>query len=216
MTTKEPPSKTPWYDPIKAIEPQILAKIDPEFVTLWTDYMNEGPPRTREDWAIDKIRADPMRLAPKCALDTKGYPRTAEKEVTSEDGAQIPLRVYYPDEKQWGPGPYPVHLNFHGMSFFLMPRIWKKKNLELIVCMLLLLQGGGFVLGGLFIDSTLCMSMCDGAGVVVIDVNYRHCPGKFLERKQSVSSDVSVANDKKKNMYQKPSGENVSKTPSPP
>lgn len=37
--------------------------------------------------------------------------------------------------------------------------------------------GGGFVLGGLWSESTLCQSMCDGAGVVVIDVNYRHCPG---------------------------------------
>lgn len=38
-------------------------------------------------------------------------------------------------------------------------------------------SGGGFVLGGLWSESTLCQSMCDGAGVVVIDVNYRHCPG---------------------------------------
>lgn len=31
------------------------------------------------------------------------------------------------------------------------------------------------MLGSLAHESTLCMSMC-GAGVVVIDVNYRHCP----------------------------------------
>lgn len=42
-----------------------------------------------------------------------------------------------------------------------------------------MITGGGFVLGGLANESTLCMSMCDGAGVAVVDVNYRHCPGSF-------------------------------------
>lgn len=43
-----------------------------------------------------------------------------------------------------------------------------------------MITGGGFVLGGLSNESTLCMSMCDGAGVAVVDVNYRHCPGKYI------------------------------------
>jgi hypothetical protein len=34
------------------------------------------------------------------------------------------------------------------------------------------------VFGDLTSESHLCLSMRDGAGVVVIDVNYRHCPGK--------------------------------------
>lgn len=38
--------------------------------------------------------------------------------------------------------------------------------------------GGGFVLGDLEYESTICDSMRKGAGVVVVDVNYRHCPGK--------------------------------------
>lgn len=33
------------------------------------------------------------------------------------------------------------------------------------------------MLGGLENESTICDSMREGAGVVVIDVNYRHCPG---------------------------------------
>lgn len=108
----------PWYDPQEAIAPAILAKLDPDFVALYTDAMNKNPgPPGRDDWAIDKIRADPMRLAPPCALDTKGHPRTAERAVPSadDDGVQIPVRVYYPDAAQHGPGPYPVHLNFHGV-----------------------------------------------------------------------------------------------------
>ncbi|KAG8157568.1 hypothetical protein KVR01_012610 [Diaporthe batatas] len=136
------------YDPAEAIEPHVLAKLDPDFVTAWADLMNKVPDPTHVT-TIEEVRADPRVLAPPCALDTKGRPRTAEKEVTSEDGAIVPVRVYYPDEAQHGPGPYPVHLNFHG---------------------------GGFVLGNLSTESTLCLSMCEGAGVAVIDVNYRHCP----------------------------------------
>lgn len=115
MSSEETTTK-PRYDPEKAIEPHILAKLDPEFVTIYTKFMNETPPPTREDLTIEKIRADPMKLAPQCALDTKGYPRTAEKSVTSEDGIKIPVRVYYPEVSQHGPGPYPVHLNYHGKT----------------------------------------------------------------------------------------------------
>lgn len=32
------------------------------------------------------------------------------------------------------------------------------------------------MLGDLMSEAQLCLSMRDGAGVVVIDVNYRHCP----------------------------------------
>lgn len=106
---------TPWYNPEEAIEPHILAKLDPQFVTIFTEFMNKTPMPKQADWTIENIRADPMKLAPQCALDTKGYPRTAEREVPSEDGAKIPVRVYYPEASKYGPGPYPVHLNFHGM-----------------------------------------------------------------------------------------------------
>lgn len=135
------------WDPVENIEPHILAKLDPDFVKYWTGVMSKAPTPTKV--TIEKVRADPAMFASPCALDTKGYPGTVDKEVTSEDGAKIPVRIYYPDESKHGPGPYPVHLNFHG---------------------------GGFVLGNLSSESTLCLSMREGAGIAVLDVNYRHCP----------------------------------------
>lgn len=57
----------------------------------------------------------------------------------------ITCRVYTPS----GPGPFPVHLNFHG---------------------------GGWVLGGLKTEAAWCRSMCNEAGIVVIDVDYRLAP----------------------------------------
>lgn len=35
------------------------------------------------------------------------------------------------------------------------------------------------MIGDLFTDGQLCLSMRE-AGVVVVDVNYRHCPGKMI------------------------------------
>lgn len=107
--------KKPSFDPERDIEPHILAKLDPEWVTVFTEQMNTNPPPPRHLLSMEYIRAHPEKFAPPFYLDTVGYPRTAEKEVASEDGEKIPMRVYYPDEKIWGPGPYPVHLNFHGM-----------------------------------------------------------------------------------------------------
>lgn len=111
------PTPTPapgWYDPIKMIDAPILAKLDPEFVAIWTKHMNEHPPPDRNDMTIEAIRANPFKLAPPSALDNTGYPRTADREVVSDDGETIPVRVYTPDEAQWGKGPYPLHMNFHG------------------------------------------------------------------------------------------------------
>lgn len=135
-------------DPARIIEPHILAKLDPDFLSYWVENMKKGPPPAHEI-TIEQVRANPALFATPCALDTKGFPRTVDKEITSEDGARIPVRVYTPDALKHGAGPYPVHLNFHG---------------------------GGFVLGDLSSESTLCLSMCEGAGVVVVDVNYRHAP----------------------------------------
>lgn len=114
------------YDPEASIEPHILALLDPEFVTAFTHMMNTNPPPNRSEMTMEAIRAHPRKTAPACWLDTKGYPRTAEKEVISEDGAMIPVRVYYPEESKYGPGPYPVHLNFHGMPLRL-PRASSEK-----------------------------------------------------------------------------------------
>jgi hypothetical protein len=42
------------------------------------------------------------------------------------------------------------------------------------------LLGGGFVFGSLEADAKFCMTVQERAGLVVVDVNYRHCPGKLM------------------------------------
>ncbi|KAL7628548.1 hypothetical protein AAE478_000063 [Parahypoxylon ruwenzoriense] len=129
-------------------EPHLLAKYDPEVVKYVLKARASGAPAQHE-FSIAEIRADPVRFAPPWSKDVTGIERIVDSEVTSEDGAKVPIRIYHPDPAQFGEGPYGLHLNFHG---------------------------GGFVLGDLNTETQLCLSMRDGAGVVVIDVNYRHCP----------------------------------------
>ncbi|KAI0175525.1 alpha/beta-hydrolase [Hypoxylon sp. FL1284] len=136
--------------------PHILAKYDPEMVKYVLATKESGIPAQHEV-PIAEIRANPAKYAAAWSKDVSDYERVVESGVASKDGAKVPIMIYHPDPAKFGPGPYGLHLNFHG---------------------------GGFVLGSLTTDADLCLGMRD-AGVVVIDVNYRHCPetiwGKCVE-----------------------------------
>ncbi|KAK3347309.1 Alpha/Beta hydrolase protein [Neurospora tetraspora] len=131
-------------DPGTTIPPHVLSKLNPDFVQFFRDVLSKRP----RDVSIEELRAHPEKYRALTAIDTSKCERVADYEVTSEDGASVPVRVYHPDPRKHGDGPYPVHMNHHG---------------------------GGFVIGDLFTDGQLCLSMRE-AGVVVVDVNYRHCP----------------------------------------
>lgn len=142
-----PGASQPTNDGLDLIEDHIVPQLDPHFLEYFTNVIAKKPPA--HEIPIEHVRAHPQDYRPPCALDTSvGYERVADHVVGSQDGASIPVRVYHPDPARYGPGPYPVHLNFHG---------------------------GGFVLGDLHAEASLCLSMRE-AGVVVVDVDYRHCP----------------------------------------
>lgn len=144
-------------NPADHIDEHILYRLDPEFVKFYTEHVLTSKTTIRTATIAD-LRRDPARFRPLSAIDaSQGIDRVSDFTVTSEDGAEIPVRVYHPDPLEHGPGPYPLHLNFHG---------------------------GGYVHGDLYCEAQLCLSMRE-AGVVVVDVNYRHCPetlwGKCFE-----------------------------------
>ncbi|KAK4208757.1 Alpha/Beta hydrolase protein [Rhypophila decipiens] len=141
---QEPPKEN--IDPTGLIEDHILPKLDPEFLEYFVDVIAKAPPGHTVD--LKDMRANPEKYRPSWAVDTSGYERVADHEVTSEDGAKFVVRVYHPDPEEFGDGPYGAHLNFHG---------------------------GGFVTGDLQVEAQLCLSMRE-AGVVVVDVDYRRCP----------------------------------------
>ncbi|KAK3291408.1 Alpha/Beta hydrolase protein [Chaetomium fimeti] len=134
------------------IEEHILAKLDSDFLAYFTDSQPQAASQPRKATPvfppIEHVRAHPEAYQSPCALDTSGYPRVTDAKYPSQDDISIPVRVYSPDEAKHGSGPYPVHLNFHG---------------------------GGFVLGNLSTEASLCLSMRE-AGVSVVDVDYRLCP----------------------------------------
>ncbi|KAK4186736.1 putative Esterase/lipase [Podospora australis] len=134
-------------DGLDLIEDHILPQLDPDFVQYFVNVVAKKS--QAHTIPIEEVRADPDSHRPPIALDTsKGYERVSDHVLSSQDGANITVRAYHPDPEQHGLGPWPVHLNFHG---------------------------GGFVLGDLQAEAQLCLSMRE-AGVVVVDVNYRHCP----------------------------------------
>ncbi|KAK7414419.1 hypothetical protein QQX98_006697 [Neonectria punicea] len=143
-------------DPADRISPKILAKLDPDFVSFWAQ--NIAPYPAAEDFPVEEFRNNPEKFDLNFSLDTTATARVISRQVKSADGFENEVKVYYPDPKKWSPGPYGVNIIFHG---------------------------GGFVLGDLTTEAPICVSMRDGAGIVVIDVDYRHCPehqwGKCFE-----------------------------------
>jgi acetyl esterase/lipase len=114
---KPEPAVTPAVDPKSLIEDHILPKLDPDFLQFFIDVLSKKA--TIDEISLDDMRAHPERFRPPTALDASGYEGVSDHEVTSKDGAKVPVRVYLPDSKIHGNGPYPVHLNFHGMSWLL-------------------------------------------------------------------------------------------------
>lgn len=134
------------HDPEELLEDHIRAKLDPEFIKFFVNVVAKQRPAHLIP--IEEVRANQEKFRPPIALDSSKHERVSDYLVSSQDDATIPVRVYHPDPAKFGPGPYPVHMNHHG---------------------------GGFVLGDLYSEAQICLSMRE-AGVVVVDVNYRHCP----------------------------------------
>lgn len=99
--------------PEDVFESHILAKYDPQIVKIVMRGVNNGIPPL-ESVPIEERRAHPEKYLPPWAKDTTGLERVADAELTSADGATFPVKIYHPDPKVHGEGPYGVHLNFHG------------------------------------------------------------------------------------------------------
>jgi hypothetical protein len=100
------------------VEEHILHRLDPDFVEHFarTQAATSRPEQTVTNPPIEHVRAHPEAYRSPCALDTSGYPRVTTLSYLSQDGVHIGARVYHPDPVEHGPGPYPLHLNFHGES----------------------------------------------------------------------------------------------------
>jgi acetyl esterase/lipase len=125
MTTTTVQTQTT-TEPRLAIKKEHLAGLDPEWVELWHTH---GADMVRADEvSLEEYRKNPVQYSftyPTCAGEsydsnrwTTCSPSTGPDVFHVED-VQVPVttpvgemtvRVYSPE----GPGPFPVHLNFHG------------------------------------------------------------------------------------------------------
>jgi hypothetical protein len=156
----------PVPDPAEFFEPHILAKADAAFVKWFVETSIKNPPPT--GLTIADIRASPEKFRSILAMDSSEEPRVSDHEVISADGEKITARLYLPDPDKFGPGPYPFHMNYHGETFSDLLRSLRHRLMK---------AGGGFVLGDLWGEAQICLSMRE-SGVAVIDLIYRHCPGE--------------------------------------
>ncbi|KAJ5915336.1 hypothetical protein N7454_011090 [Penicillium verhagenii] len=130
------------HEALNPIHPSVLPHLDPVFVKLYNEHV-ANTPSGPIDLALLRTKYSVLYSygtgpAPDCA-------RIYDAQVTGHNGDLIPVRVYEPDS----PGPWPVHIDFHG---------------------------GGWGLGDLDTESHICKHICVKANVCVIDIAYRLVP----------------------------------------
>lgn len=96
-----------------SVDPDILRNMDPEFISFYEQVLAKLKPT--HEVPIEEIRANPSKYEAVWAYDSKDESRIQNYDIESKDGALVPIRCYYPDPTKFGPGPYNVHINFHGL-----------------------------------------------------------------------------------------------------
>ncbi|EXJ92788.1 hypothetical protein A1O3_01340 [Capronia epimyces CBS 606.96] len=134
---------------VNPIHPDFHGYLDPDFIEYYNTRLATRPATHQAPVDFAHIRAHPEEFRPHWCRDYSDRPRVKTVEIASGDGFIFQLRVYSPDPEVFGPGPYAVHVNYHG---------------------------GGFCFGDLTEDAEYCMTVCERVGIVVVDVDYRLCP----------------------------------------
>ncbi|KAI8658793.1 Abhydrolase-3 domain-containing protein [Fusarium keratoplasticum] len=149
LTTKTPSNTSSAHALQNPIDPSFLDRLDKDFIEYYNLHLTNKP--ATHSVSIADIRTNPKKYASPWCRDFSNEPFVKDIKIKSDDGHEITARCYHPDASKspFGRGPYPVHINFHG---------------------------GGFTFGDLTGDAELCMEWRNRLGIMVIDVNYRHCP----------------------------------------
>ncbi|ATY65728.1 Alpha beta hydrolase fold-3 [Cordyceps militaris] len=130
------------HEPVQPIHPSMEGKLDPVFVQLYNDNVAFKPNGPIDLAVLRKHYSQLYSYGTGAAPDAA---RTYDTTFPLADGTELTLRVYEPAS----PGPWPVHVDFHG---------------------------GGWGLGDLETEAHICKHICHQANVAVIDVAYRLVP----------------------------------------
>ncbi|KAG5975968.1 hypothetical protein E4U55_007521 [Claviceps digitariae] len=132
------------HEALQPIHPSMAGKLDPVFEKLYNEHVAHTPLQPID---LSVLRTKYSLLYSYGTGPAPDVGRIYDARIPLDDGTDtsLPVRVYEPDS----PGPWPVHVDFHG---------------------------GGWGLGDLDTEAHICRHICKKAGVVVIDVAYRLVP----------------------------------------
>ncbi|KAG6093432.1 hypothetical protein E4U30_004327 [Claviceps sp. LM220 group G6] len=135
------------HEALQPIHPSMVGHLDPVFEKLYNDNVANTPlqpidlPLLRSKYSL--LYSYGTGPAPPVGrIYDDQIPLLLNDNTTT---TTLPIRVYEPDS----PGPWPVHIDFHG---------------------------GGWGLGDLDTEAHICQHICKKANVVVIDIAYRLVP----------------------------------------
>lgn len=148
------------------IHPQFIPVLDADFIEYHNTHFAPKPASHTID--IAEIRKNQWKYASPWEKDFSHETFVRDLQIRSLDEHIFNARCYYPDPAQFGPGPYPIHVNFHG----------KISWLNLTILETDLSTGGGYVFGGLKSDAEICMLVRNKVGILVVDIEYRLTPGR--------------------------------------
>ena len=130
------------HEALQPIHPSMAGKLDPAFEKLYNENVANTPLRPIN---LSILRTKYSILYSYGTGPAPDVTKVYDTKITVDEGVTLDVRVYQPE----GPGPWPVHIDYHG---------------------------GGWALGDLDTEGHICKHICKKAGVVVVDVAYRLIP----------------------------------------
>lgn len=94
------------------IHPSFLEILDKDFIAFYNANFSEKP--MTHTMSMAQIRAAGAKFRSPWCRDYAGESFVKDIQIQSEDGYKFTARCYTPDKEVFGPGPYPIHVNFHG------------------------------------------------------------------------------------------------------
>ncbi|OAA60216.1 Alpha/beta hydrolase fold-3 [Niveomyces insectorum RCEF 264] len=141
---------------INPIKDQMRLRLDRRFVKFYDEHM--AARLETHQVSLSEARKHPQKFArpwphrptPPPADRMRDWTVIPDEvDAAPSDSLPFAVRTYHPDPAVFGPGPYPVHVRFHG---------------------------GGWVFGGLGADAPICIRLQQRLGIVIVDVDYHLCP----------------------------------------
>lgn len=95
------------------IHPDFLPRLDEDFVQYYNKHFASKPATHTID--IAEIRSNPTKYSSPWEKDYLAESYVQDIQLVAPNGHRFRVRCYHPDATKFGTGPYPIHVNFHGM-----------------------------------------------------------------------------------------------------